>query len=310
MDLFFIPLSSGWKRVAATTDLQKSPKAPLYSRYKDCLEAYTLMSLRMKRLDVEGRMMDLPSLAASARAAAEVTGCLAESARVLLQPFLQCEMSPRAVEILCWQVAGNRKRLKNEECHLYGGRKAEMGWMAAKVAELHTDSSGGNSYRFRVNDGPAAGLDLYAKVPKYLRGMSDLTGYTRRLEDNERIRMHTAIQAVGCEVLVLPDPVSILSWVPEGNGLRLKEDSRKDSAGLIRVTSNQKQFNHLLSEDRAKKCDKGLSGPCHSCPIGYDVCRRSCRPHSAGRIVEAADITIEGRNLCPMKKPESSSEPA
>ena len=180
--------------------------------------------------------------------------------------------------------------------------------MSAKISELHPDSFGQFFYRVRVLDGPAAGLDLYARTPKHLRGISALIGYTRRLEDRERIRMHSPAQAVGCEVLVLPDPVPVLSWASSGQGLRLVENSQKDSAGLIRVTSSQKEHNRLLSEERAKKCDKGLTGPCHLCHVGYDVCSRSCRPHSAGRIVEEADIRIEGRNICPVKTSKSSTE--
>jgi len=310
MERSFIPLSSAWKKVAATTDLPRHPKAPLYSRTGDCKEAHALMELRARRMELLGKRMDLQLLAESARAAAEVTGCLVEVARTFLQPLLHCEMDARAVEIMCWQVAGNRKRLKNSECHLYGGRKPEMGWMACRIAELHVDSAGQGSYRMRITDGPAAGLDMYAKVPKYLRGLSDVLGYTRRMTDNERIRMHAPAQAVGCEALVLPDPVSLLSWISCSGGLRLQEESRKDSAGMIRATSSQRERNRALSEERAKKCDKGLPGPCHLCHVGYDACARSCRPHSAGRIVEEVDIKIEGRNLCPKTTPKEKSEQA
>jgi hypothetical protein len=255
--------------------------------------------------------MDAALLAECARAAAEATGCVPEVARPFLQPFLHCFMDARAVDVLCWQVAGNRKRLKDSLCQLYGGRREEMGWMAARIDELQVDAGGVESYRIRVLDGPAAGLDLHAPVPRFLRPLSDILGCTRTLMDRERIRISRPEEAVRCEVLVLPDPVPVLSWEPSAGGLMLREDSRRTSAGAIRATSSQQGRNKALAEERAKRCDKGLDGPCHSCPTGYDRCHRSCRPHSAARVeVREVVLKIEGRNLCPMKKPENSSEPA
>jgi hypothetical protein len=268
------------------------------------------MRVRLQRANVQGRRMDADLLAECVRAAVEETGCVPEVARPFLQPFLHCLMDARAVDVLCWQVAGNRKRLKDSHCQLYGGRREEMGWMAARIDELQVDAGGGESYRIRVLDGPAAGLDLRAPVPRFLWATSDLLGYTRTLEDRERIRISRPEEAVRCEVLVLPDPVPVLSWEPAAGGLMLREDSRKTSAGAIRATSSQQKRNRALAEERAKRCDKGLSGPCHSCPRGYDRCLRSCRPHAVAE-AEARDVIlkIEGRNLCLTKKPETSSEP-
>lgn len=298
-DKTYLPCSSRCRLEDMQGSFVKPPSKPLYGKVDKCLEAYSMVFRRVAKLDLVGKVMDQASLAETMRIAREVTGCLEGPARTFLQPFHRCLMTQRAINILCWQVAGNRDRLKDAEVLMYGGRPEELGWFNCTIAEaLHDGHSPNGCYRLRVMDGPAAGLDLYTPVPKSLRRLSDVIGATRRV-DKERLRMTDPREAVQMQVLAYPEPGRLVEFSPHYGHVSLAATAARDLVAVLRATQKQKDANGELAASRRTKCHKGLSNPCHMCQVGYDQCPIGTKPTTTCSIGGTVDLKIKGKNICP-----------
>lgn len=296
-DKTYLPVSPSCKWAAMCEELTV-PKGPLYNKPEKCLEAYRQMKRRVDDLELVGKVVDQGSLAAIIRAAREVTGCEAEIARNMLQPFNSCLMNQRTVELVCWQVAGNRKRMLDSQVMLYSGKPEELGWMCCAVAEhLHDPAQVLGCYRLRVLDGPAAGLDFYMQVPKSLRMMSDVLGSTYKV-DKDKIRLAQPKEAVQFQLMAYPEPTPVLSFQPHVGHVSLSFAVASNSVSLIKAMGKQKMWNSAITKMRKEKCLHALSNPCHQCQVGYDQCPRGCLPRTAPDVSECSTITIKGKNIC------------
>lgn len=297
IDKTFLPVSPDCKWAAMREELVV-PKGPTYNKPDKCLEAYKQMKRRVDSLDLIGKVMGQDNLAAVIRAAREVTGCQAEIARNMLQPFNSCLMNQRAVDLICWQVAGNRKRMLDSQVMLYSGKPDELGWMCCAVAEhLHDPSHLPGCYRLRVLDGPAAGLDLFMRVPKSLRMLSDVIGATYKV-DKERIKLAQAREAVQLQLMAYPETCAVMAFQPHVGHVSLELGTRSDSVALVKAMGGQKRWNVHITQQRKEKCLQGLASPCHQCHVGYDACPRGCTPRSAADVSDCSVLTIKGKNIC------------
>lgn len=293
----YVPVATRYK-LADLTGTFKPPKGKRYTKPEQCLETFRLLKLRVDKMKIMGRALTEQSLVLLIRITQEVVECEASIARTMLQPFLHCLMDKRTLDLICWQIAGNRKRLLQEQVHIYNGRKEELGWMSAVVAEhLHDDKNVQGCYRVRVVDGPAAGFDLYMPVPKSLRRMSDMIGATYKVE-KERIHLSHPKEAVQMQLLIRPDPVKVSQFSGHTDFSAFKLLAPLDSIAVLKVGAAQKRANAALIKERKNKCPNGYKNACHFCTVGYDACARGCKPHSTPEVPDVV-ITIKGRNLCP-----------
>ena len=278
------------------------PKKPLYNKTDKCLEAYGRVSRRVDKLELVGEVMDQARLAEVMRIAREETRCTAEMARSLLQPFSMCLMTRRVVAVMCWQISGNRDRIRDREVQLYSGKPEELGWMGCVIAEhLHDPDNPGGGYRLRVLDGPAAGLDLYTKVPRSFKRLSDVLGATYRL-DKEYRRLDQPREAVQMQALVYPEPGSPFSMSAHANHVSMDMLPGLDLVALLRATPKQRAANAALVATRRRKCPKGMSNPCHLCHVGYDRCELGTCPRTGIDLQVEVDLTIRGKNICQTQK--------
>lgn len=292
-----LPVATSYK-LAAMSDEFKPPKGKTYNKPEQCFGMFRQLRFRFDKLQLVGKPLGNPDLLNLIRVAQEVTECEAPIARTMLQPFRECFMDRKTVDLICWQIAGNRKRMRDQEVHIYNGRKEEAGWMSAIIAEhLHDDKTPRGSYRVRVLDGPAAGFDLYMQVPKYLRRMSDVLGATYKV-DKDRIRLDSPREAVQFRIMIYPEPVKVGGFDSHTGHTSFKVLRDTDSIGVIKAGSKQKKHNLELAKSRREKCPKGHNNPCHMCSVGYDACVRGCKPRSAVELPTSVDLLIKGKNLC------------
>jgi hypothetical protein len=292
-----LPVATSYK-LAAMSDEFVPPKGKTYNKPEHCFGMFRQLRFRLDKLQLVGKPLSNPDLLSLIRVAQEVTECEASIARTMLQPFRECLMDRKTVDLVCWQIAGNRKRLLDQEVHIYNGRKEEAGWMSAIIAEhLHDEKSPRGSYRVRVLDGPAAGFDLYMPVPKYLRRISDVIGGTYKV-DKERIRLDSPKEAVQFRVMVYPEQVKVSGFDSHSGHISFKVLRDTDSIGVIKAGAKQKKHNLELAKSRRKKCLKDYKNPCHVCQVGYDDCPRGCKPRSVAELPNTVEILIKGKNLC------------
>jgi hypothetical protein len=296
-DKSYMSVSSAYKLAAIQGTLVK-PKKPIYNQFEKALEAFLLIRSRINRLNLLGKVLEQDKLAEIIRITVDVTECPGPIARTLLQPFYKCFMSKQALDIICWQIAGNRNRLKDIQPMLYTGKLNELGWMAGVIAEHLTDSNNiTGCYRVRIVDGPAAGLDMYMATPRKLRLMSDVTGVTRKL-GKERLPLIDFREAVQLRLLVYPEQVSILNFYPGPESISVSVLTNVNSIGLIRTTPKQKKYNKDLTTTRKQLCTYKYPIPCHVCKIGYDQCERACQPRKTTTLIDTDTILIKGKNIC------------
>jgi hypothetical protein len=296
-DKTHLPVAASYK-LAAMSDEFKPPKGKIYNKPEQCFGMFRQLKFRLDKLQLLGKPLGNSNLLNLIRVAQEVTDCEAAIARTLLQPFMECMMDKKTVDLICWQIAGNRKRLLNQQVYIYNGRKDEAAWMSAIIAEhLHDNKSPRGSYRVRVLDGPAAGFDLYMQVPKYLRKMSDVLGGTYKI-DKERIRLDSPKEAVQFQIMVYPEQVKVGGFNSHATHISFKLLRDTDSIGVIKAGAKQKRQNMALAKSRRKKCIKDYKNPCYMCSIGYDDCPRSCKPRTTAKLPNSVEILIKGKNLC------------
>ena len=297
IDKTYMAMSKPYKLMAAKGTLTK-PKARSYNQPEKCMVAFEQVKCRLAKLNLVGTIIEHTQIAEIVRTAREVSGCLAEIAKGFLQPFYKCEVDRRTLDIICWQIAGNRTRLANSQPSLYSGKPEELSWMPGVVAEYCEGSSGPRgSYRVRILDGPAAGLDMYVAAPKGLRLMSDVLGATYKVE-KERFHLSDYRDAVQLRLLVYPDPVAILQLTAHYKHTKIASLTKVDSVGLIRTTPKQKKHNAELVQLRKQPCHHGFTHACTVCQIGYRDCHRSCTPRSASTVPSNVTLLIKGNNLC------------
>ena len=298
-DKSLLPVSKDAK-VKAAQKLLTIPKKPMYNQPKKAMEAFKLLKLRVDKLQLLGKALDETKLGALVRSATEVLECLPETIRPIIQNFNKCRMDKRTIDLLCWQIAGNRKRAKDMLVPLYTGKPEEMGWMAGVVAEHLADDQFGStrgSYRIRIMDGPAAGADMFMPVPKSLGLLSDVLGATYKL-DSSRIKMSDYKQAVQMSVIVYPEAMPVFNIEHNSGALHIKCDTRVDAIRAIRCTYSQKKDNQALVKARNELCQIGYRHPCHVCKIGYDACARACRAKTVVSETPEVTLLIKGNNIC------------
>lgn len=296
-DKSYMSISPAYKLAAVKTTLVK-PKKPIYNQFEKALEAFLLIRSRINRLNLLGKVLEQDKLADIIRIAVDVTECQGPTARTFLQPFYKCFMSKQALDIICWQIAGNRNRLKDMQATLYTGKLNELGWMAGVIAEHLADSNNVTGcYRVRVVDGPAAGLDMYMATPRKLKLMSDVLGVTRKL-GKERLPLIDFREAVQLRLLVYPEQMSILNFYPGPGSISVSVLTNVNSIGLIRTTPKQKKYNKDLATARKQLCIYKYPIPCHVCTIGYDQCERACQPRQTITLIDTDTILIKGKNIC------------
>lgn len=296
-DKSLLPVSPSCRLQSAQGTL-KLPKKPLYNQPEKAMEAFKLMRLRLNRMKLIGSPLSSKSLAEIARAAAEVTGCEAGIAKNMLQIFDSCYIDKRIQDVICWQVAGNRKRLKDMQPHVYNSAAVNSGWMAGVIAEyVSEESSPTGAYRVRIMDGPAAGLDMFMPAPKRIKLMSDVLGATYKI-DKDRMRLADYKQAVQMQVTVYPEQADILEFAPGAGHIKLRYLTKVNSIAAIKATAKQKKANLELVRGRNQLCQYGFRHPCHVCKIGYDECPRGCSPRSRKDVEENVTLLIKGKNIC------------
>lgn len=306
-DKSFLPVSKDYKIKDLETGF-KPPKKPIYNRPDQCVEVVNAFNniLARQKIDIVGKPLSQEDLAALIRAAREVTGCEAEIGRNLLQPFLGCLITKRIKDLICWQVAGNRKRVLDESVLLYSGKPEELGWMSCAIAEhLDDHESFLGCYRIRVLDGPAAGFDMYMKVPKTFSRMSHAIG-ARYKVDKQRVKLADPREAVQLQMLVYPDPVPLLQFDPHVGHTTASFNLKDNSVGLLRATPKQKAFNLMLMKERKKNCIQSLTTDCSRCWVGYDSCPRGTQPLTEVQLPDSVSITIKGKNICQKKISEEA----
>jgi hypothetical protein len=298
MNKTYLAVSKAYK-LEAVKETLKLPGKPSYNNPEQCMEVYAGVRRQLDKLDIMGSPLSAENLSALVRIARGATGCGPEIARGLLQTFHKCLMDKRTIDIIGWQIAGNRKRLKDVDVQLYTGKSEERGWMHGAVAECLQDSNSktGMCYRIRILDGPAAGMDMYMPTPKHIRLLSDVLGATYKV-DKERIKITDPNQAVQFRLLVYPEAGSIVNFTPHVGHTELQELTKVNSVGVIKASAKQKQYNQSLTKTRKEVCPLGYFHPCHICPVGYDTCYRSCISRSKASSDSITQLTIKGTNLC------------
>ena len=297
IDKSFLPVSSSAKLAALSGEF-KRPKGKSYNQPHKCLEAFKLLKLRIDKLKMLGRPLSQQNLLSVIRAAQEVIECEASIARELLQPFYCCWMNKRTIDLMCWQIAGNRKRMLSQKVNVYNGRKEELGWMSAVIAEHLSDLKYPlGCYRVRVVDGPAAGFDLYMPVPKAFWLFSDVLGATYR-QGKDRLRITAPKEAVQMQVMVYPEALRLTEFKAHSSHVSLNTLSELNSISCIKAGVSQKKRNLELAKTRQDKCPNQHKNPCHICAVGYDACFRGCKPNSSITLPAEVDLLVKGKNLC------------
>jgi len=296
-DKFLLPVSPSCKLQSAQRTL-KLPKKPLYNQPGKAMEVFKLMRLALDKLNLVGRPLSTKNLVEIARAAAKVTGCKAEIARNLLQPFNSCYINKRTQDIMCWQVAGNRKRMNNLQPHVYNSATFNLSWMFGVIAEyVSEDTSKIGAYRVRIIDGPAAGLDMFMPAPKRIKLMSDVLGATYKI-DKDKMQLSDYRQAVQMQVAVYPEQLDIVQFTSGAGNINFKHLTKVNSIAALKTTAKQRKNNLELVKTRNKLCQFGFRHPCHICKIGYDECSRGCLPRSIKDVKENVILLIKGKNIC------------
>jgi hypothetical protein len=299
-DKSLLPVSKSAK-IRASQQTLKIPKKPLFNQPQRTMETFKFMQSRLSKLNLVGKQLHEDKLAEIIRSTTEVLGCPPQVVRPLLQSFNKCFIDKKTQDLICWQVAGNRKRIFDSIPLLYTGKPEELGWMAGVIAEYLSDESQKFTqgvYRIKIMDGPAAGADMYMPAPKSLRLMSDVIGGTYRI-DSDRFHLSDYKQAVLMQVLVYPEPMPIFKIEHNSGALKITVDSRVNSVEAIRATATQKKANLNLVSERNKLCQYGFGHPCHMCKVGYDECHRGCAPKTLTSLdVNKVTLLIKGNNIC------------
>ena len=286
-------------------DKPQIPKNPKYIQVEKSKEIYVRATRQLKVL--KRKTLDPNDVALVTRIAAELLECDADLVRPLAQDFLQTFLDARTLDLLAWQIAGNRKVIKTRSICLYNNRQVEQSWMAGIILDVVKCPSADEIYaKVKLLDGPGAGFLVYAPLPSVgLRSLSHVLGMVRKGSD-KRTRVLPDIRAcVGAQVIIYSsgnyDAYSIEHL---NNKKRILKSSNIGLGMWLRTTQKQKAYNKSLLEERSKPCINGLNAVCHECEVGYDRCLRSCKPNTTKSSSQLLQLTIKGKNLWPQKSLE------
>ena len=288
-------------RKAITADNWKAPKTP---RYNQPVKAYELYQHAFRLLRPYNQTIITPGTAAAVtRVAAEVLECDTSLVRPLAQDFLFCLMDVKTLDLLAWQIAGNKRLVTQQAVSLFNNRAEQLGWMPGVVLAIVRDNSTQDMYaKVKLNDGPAAGFVVYILMPLAgLRRISRILGTTRKGAD-KRIKGLTDIRScVQCQVTVyLSADRPGYSYEAGAKYKRIINNVDSELVSWLKTSPKQKQYNKKLMLERMQPCVRNLPTTCQECKLGYDECYRATRPVAACRDMKTlvTELTIRGKNLC------------
>lgn len=287
------------------SDKPKLPKGKRYTQVDKAREKYSLAFRMLEGLNLNGKILTAKDVAKITRIAAEVLECHSNLVRPLAQEFLNVLMDVATIDLLAWQIAGNRKPVKDREINLFNNRQTEKCWMAGVIVDVVRSNSTSHQYaKIKLLDGPGAGFIVYAKLPelKFYR-LSYILGSVKKGSDKKRKGISDIRQCVLSHVLVYSNGCGEAYKVI--NSTKYKRIVRSTETQLIswlRATAKQKKLNKELYLTRLQPCVKNLKVTCYFCKHGYDglnSCFRACRPktipeENSTPIV----ITVKGKNIC------------
>ena len=290
-------------RKAITADSWKAPKIP---RYNQAVKAYELYQHAARLLRPYSQTTLNPSdVAAVTRIAAEVLSCDASLVRPLAQDFLYCLMDVKTLDLLAWQIAGNKRPVTQQAVSLFNNRVEQLGWMPGTILAVVRDNSTQDMYaKLKLSDGPAAGFIVHVLLPMAgIRRLSRILGTFRKGSD-KRIKGLTDIRGcVQCQVTVyLSADRPSYSYEAHSKYKRIIKSTDSELVSWLKTSAKQKQYNKELMLERMQPCVRNLPTTCQECKLGYDECYRACRPTAASRDMKTlvTELTIRGKNLCQM----------
>jgi hypothetical protein len=303
------------KKVMVSSD-PKLPKGKRYTQIEKAAENYKLAIRALESIKLKGRVMTVKDVAHLTRMAADILNCESAAIRPLIQDFLNVIMDAATIDLLAWQIAGNRKTVKDREVSLFNNRESERCWMAGIVLDIVTESynklkATKDKYaKIKLLDGPGAGFIVYVKMPehKFYR-LSYILGTVIKGSDKRKRWISNVRQSVLSHVLVYTNGKGAAYQVIDGikfkRIIRSTETAGETKAGLarwVRATAKQKKHNKSLFEERMKPCVNNFKTTCYECSCGYDgpnSCFRACRPKTISKIDQSSIvITVKGKNLC------------
>lgn len=290
------------KKVLQTTD-PKLPVGPRFNQLDKSIELYSRVIRQLKQL--KGKVAKLPEVALIARIAAEQLECDVSLVRPLAQDFFGVVLDTRTLDLLAWQVAGNRKVVQTKSVSLFNNRMDERGWMAGTVLDVvRCPSSGVNYAKVKLLDGPGAGFLVHARLPDTgLRKLSRVMGIAKRKPQQMRDKLRSLNSCVLFQaMLYLNGTIPAYSLEQFSGFKRIAKSTSPELASWLKTTPKQKLHNIALNDERKKPCVSNLPWVCHECILGYDVCSRSCRSSSVVSVCEEpVELTLKGKNICPRK---------
>jgi hypothetical protein len=281
----------------------KLPKAKKYSQTDKAAENYAIALSRINKLDLQGKVLTSKDIAALTRIASDILRCHASLVRPLMQNFLDVLMDTGTLDLIAWQIAGNRKTVLDRPAELFNNRVSEVSWMAGVIVNVVSCSLSEDLYaKIKLLDGPGAGFIVYAKLPSNgLRSFSYVTGALKKGSDKKIRGMTNPRQCVLFRVLVyMNGQTPAYSFEQSTNYKRIMRSTSSQMVGWVRSTPAQKKHNMKLFHERLTPCVYGYPETCHDCELGYDACSRACRPkRRVSAKPDPIQITLKGKNLCP-----------
>lgn len=301
-----LALSTEAKRMLTREDAT-IPKGQKYAVTEKSCELYNRAMRQLGML--KGKTLGPADVAFITRVAAELLDCNAALVRPLAQDFLHVLMEIRTLDLLAWQIAGNRKVVQTREVSLYNNRVIEQAWMAGRITNVVKCPSTGDQYaKIKLMDGPGAGFFIHALLSdNRLKRLSHVLGAIKKGTD-KRIRGLPDLRACcGCEVLVYTSGnYHAYTYEVLNQKRRILRSSNSELASWLRTTPKQKKHNLHLMQERAKPCINGFQVTCHDCNLGYDSCIRGCHPTTLSNVETFTAITLKGKNLWPTKTLEKA----
>lgn len=296
-----LALNAEAKRVLSREDA-KLPKGQKYAITEKSCELYKRAMRQLAGL--KGKTIGPEDVAFITRIAAELLECNAALVRPLAQDFLYVFMEIRTIDLLAWQIAGNRKVVQTREVALYNNRVTEQAWMAGRIADVVKCSSTSEQYaKIKLMDGPGAGFFIYALLSdNKLKRLSYVLGAVKKGTDKRIRGLPDFRGCVGCEVLIYTSGnYHAYTYEMFNHKRRILKSSDPELASWLRTTPKQKKHNAYLMQERAKPCINGFNTTCHDCNLGYDSCVRGCHPTTVLNVETFTAITLKGKNLWPTK---------
>jgi hypothetical protein len=287
-------------KIAASNDKLKLPSKPRYTEYEKAVEAYTLLRHKLNCFTGLAERRDVYAMAGLAKKEFQISN--PDAYNKLMQCFIDCELNRPILNLICWQLAGNRKRAKDgHPIDLFNNRPDEAGWMSGAIVDLTVDSeTQKDCYKVKLVDGPGAGFIVCLPMDfKRLKLLSHVLGVVRR-NGKDRYYMSDLRQAVGMRLNVYLTK----GWSAHGfealyGKRQILTPINMDMVHVIKCSADHKRHNKALLDTRNSPCPAGKTCLCHDCEVGYDHCDRGCRPTTI-RLLPETELLIKGKNICQM----------